>query len=125
MRASRLLLTRANALTPRKVDRAPEADGLQLASSFASKLAQWAALFGAAAVYQELALKQPLQAQMQAQAQVQQAQMQAQAQVQQAQMQAQAQILQEMVTKLDEVPRLAGISERLNNDFNIILGKKL
>ena len=51
--------------------------------------------------------------------------MQAQAQVQQAQMQAQAQILQEMVTKLDEVPRLAGISERLNNDFDIILGKKL
>ncbi len=62
-----------------------------------------AGLFAAAALYQELALKQPLQ----------------------AQMQAQAQILQVMVEKLDEVPRLAGISERLQKDFDAILPKVL
>ena len=84
-----------------------------------------AGLFAAAALYQELALKQPLQAQMQVQAQAQQAQMQAQSQAQQAQMQAQAQILQVIVKKLDEVPRLAGISERLQNDFDAILTKVL
>jgi hypothetical protein len=73
-----------------------------------------AGLFAAAALYQELALKQPLQAQMQAQAQ-------AQAQI----LQAQAQILQAIVTKLDEVPRLAGTSERLNKDFDVILRNRL
>ena len=81
-------------------------------------------------MYLDVTLKQPLQAQLQAQAQVQQAQLQAQAQQAQLQaqaqaQQAQAQILQAIVTKLDEVPRLAGISERLNKDFDIILGKKL
>ena len=106
--------TAAHALAPRKADRATEADGLQLASNFATKLAPLAGLFVAAAVYQELALKQPLQAQMQAQTQV-----------QQAQLQAQAQILQAIVTKLDEVPRLAGTSERLNKDFDVILRSQL
>ena len=95
--------TAARALAPRKADRAPEPDGLQLASSFATKLAPLAGLFAAAALYLELAVKQPLV----------------------AQMQAQAQILQTIVAKLDEVPRLAGISERLNKDFDVLLGKQV
>ena len=106
-RASRLLLTRANALAPRKTHRAPETDGLEPAAwSLADEVTQLAVVVAVFTVYLNVTLTQPLVAQMQAQTQAQLAQMQAQTQAQQA-----------MVTTLDAFPT----SERLNIDFDILL----
>ena len=95
-RASRLLLTRANALAPRKTHRAPETDGLEPAAwSLADEVTQLAVVVAVFTVYLNVTLTQPLVAQMQAQTQAQQA----------------------MVTTLDAFPT----SERLNIDFDILL----
>ena len=69
-------------------------------------------------------LSQMTQAQSQTQTQIAQAQSQTQAQIAQVQSQTQGQLAQ-IITKLDEVPRLAGRVSRLEQDVDAVLRKEL